>query len=92
MAETSSKGKEEPEERKPVKENGIKIYQFSIDRLNEENARYWFHTMEKQLKVQFCWQTIEYFYEPIQSLSRGSRQQPSWKSRTNQMLDQNGTA
>ncbi|ODM15555.1 hypothetical protein SI65_09158 [Aspergillus cristatus] len=63
MAETSSKGKEKPEERKPVKENGIKIYQFSIDRLNEENARYWFHTMEKQLKVQFCWQTIEYFYE-----------------------------
>ena len=51
------------EPKKPVKENGIKIYQFSIDRLNEENARYWFHTMEKQLKVQFCWQTIQYYYE-----------------------------
>lgn len=52
-----------PDGRKPVKENGIKIYQFSIEKLNEENARYWFHAMEKQLKVQFCWQTIQYYYE-----------------------------
>jgi hypothetical protein len=52
-----------PDGRKPVKENGIKIYQFSIEKLNEENARYWFHAMEKQLKVQFCWQSIQYYYE-----------------------------
>ncbi|EYE96670.1 uncharacterized protein EURHEDRAFT_358899 [Aspergillus ruber CBS 135680] len=50
-------------ERKPLKEDGIKIYQFSIDKLKEENARYWFHTMEKQLKAQFCWQAIQYYYE-----------------------------
>ena len=49
--------------RKPTKENGIKIYQFPIDRLNEENARYWFHVMENQLKAQFSWEAIEYYHE-----------------------------
>lgn len=49
--------------RTPVQESGIKIYAFSIDALNEDNARYWFHAMEKQLKGQFSWQAIEYYQE-----------------------------
>jgi len=60
IAESSGKA---PGWRKPSDEAGIKIYQFTIDKLSEENARYWFHMMEKQLKVQFCWQAIEYYYE-----------------------------
>lgn len=38
---------------KPVQDDGIKIYAFSIDALCEDNARYWFHAMEKQLRSQF---------------------------------------
>ena len=52
-----------PEVRRPVQENGIKIYPFTINALNEENARYWFHAMEKQLRGQFGWQAIEYYHE-----------------------------
>lgn len=43
----------------PVLDTGIKIYQFSIEKLSEENARYWFHRIESQLRAQFCWQAIE---------------------------------
>lgn len=46
---------------KPVMEKAIKIYPFSIERLSEDNARYWFHAVEKQMKIQFCWQAIEFF-------------------------------
>lgn len=38
-------------EQKPTK-----IYLFAIEKLTEENARYWFHYMEKQLRSQYCWQ------------------------------------
>ena len=35
----------------PIKGELIKIYHFSIDKLSEDNARYWFHTIEKQLRT-----------------------------------------
>ena len=44
----------------PIEEKGIEINKFTIDKLTEENARYWFYAMESQLKVQFSWQAIEY--------------------------------
>ena len=47
----------------PVEEKGIKIYPFSIEKLSENNARYWFHAIEKQLKIQFSWQAIERYDE-----------------------------
>lgn len=49
--------------RKPTKEKGVKIYPFSIEKLSESNARYWFHVMESQLKAQFSWGAIEYYHE-----------------------------
>ena len=42
----------------PVDTKLIKIYS-SIDKLNEDNARYWFHAIEKQLRTQYAWQAIE---------------------------------
>ncbi|ODM22594.1 hypothetical protein SI65_00183 [Aspergillus cristatus] len=61
MAGTSDEKKMPSKE--PVEETGIKIYSFTIEKLNEENAQYWFYAMESQLKVQFAWQAIEYYYE-----------------------------
>ena len=61
MVETSNESKMLPKE--PLDDPGIKIYSFNIEKLNEENARYWFYAMESQLKVQFAWQAIEYYYE-----------------------------
>lgn len=49
--------------KEPVEETGIKIYSFTIEKLNEDNAPYWFYAMENQSKVQFAWQAIEYYYE-----------------------------
>ena len=42
----------------PVDTKLIKIYS-SIDKLNEDNARYWFHAIQKQLRTQYAWQAIE---------------------------------
>jgi len=70
MVESSSKNKEMSEkdmllpsspDRELVEGNAIKIYSFSIDKLCEDNARYWFHAMEKQLRLQYCWQAIKYY-------------------------------
>ena len=47
----------------PIEEKGIEINKFTIDKLTEGNARYWFYAMESQLKVQFSWQAIEYHQE-----------------------------
>ena len=35
----------------PIEGELIKIYHFSIDKLSEDNARYWFHAIEKQLRT-----------------------------------------
>ena len=43
----------------PMSAKPIKIYSFSIDKLSEDNARYWFHVIEKQLRTQYTWQAIE---------------------------------
>ena len=43
----------------PIEGKLIKIYHFSIDKLSEDNARYWFHAIEKQLRTQYAWQAIE---------------------------------
>ena len=45
----------------PVEEKPIKIYSFSIDKLCEDNARYWFHAMGKQLRGQYAWQAIQFY-------------------------------
>ena len=42
-----------------IKGELIKIYHFSIDKLSEDNTRYWFHAIEKQLGTQYTWQAIE---------------------------------
>ena len=42
-----------------IKSELIKIYHFSIDKLSEDNTRYWFHAIEKQLGTQYTWQAIE---------------------------------
>ena len=38
----------------PVEEKLIKIYLFLIDKLCEDNTRYWFHAIEKQLRGQYA--------------------------------------
>ena len=43
----------------PIEGELIKIYHFSIDKLSEDNTRYWFHAIEKQLGTQYTWQAIE---------------------------------
>lgn len=43
--------REYPRLRRPVDGKAIKIYPFSIEKLNEDNARYWFHSIEKQMRV-----------------------------------------
>ena len=43
----------------PMSAKPIKIYSFSTDKLSEDNARYWFHVIEKQLRTQYAWQAIE---------------------------------
>lgn len=50
-------------DRELVEESAIKIYPFSIDKLDEDNAQYWFHAMEKQMRLQYCWQAIEYYQD-----------------------------
>ena len=52
--ERTARDKDDPVEDKP-----IKIYSFSINKLNEENTRYWFHAIEKQLRGQYAWQAIK---------------------------------
>ncbi|EYE90608.1 uncharacterized protein EURHEDRAFT_510308 [Aspergillus ruber CBS 135680] len=63
----------------PVDEKPIKIYPFSIDKLCEDNARYWFHAMEKQLRGQNAWQAIG-FYAKVgkDEYARILSQKPSW--------------
>ena len=46
----------------PVEGNGIKIYSFTINELHEGNARYWFHSMRKQLELQYAWQAIDHYH------------------------------
>ena len=43
----------------PIEGKPIKIYYFSINKLSEDNTRYWFHVIEKQLRTQYAWQAIE---------------------------------
>ena len=43
----------------PIEGKLIKIYHFSINKLSEDNTRYWFHVIEKQLRTQYAWQAIE---------------------------------
>ena len=43
----------------PMSTKPIKIYSCSINKLSEDNARYWFHVIEKQLRTQYTWQAIE---------------------------------
>lgn len=43
----------------PVDTKPIKVYSFTIKKLTEDNARYWFHAIEKQLRIQYAWQAIE---------------------------------
>ena len=43
----------------PIEGELIKIYYFSIDKLSEDNTRYQFHVIEKQLRTQYTWQAIE---------------------------------
>ncbi|KAI9035674.1 uncharacterized protein KD926_003118, partial [Aspergillus affinis] len=46
-----------------VIDSGLTVNKFSTEKLSEENARYWFHAMERQLKVQFAWQAVNGFHE-----------------------------
>ena len=48
----------------PVEEKPIKIYSFSIDKLCEDNARYWFSMIKDQLNAQACWDVVE-FYQAV---------------------------
>ena len=47
----------------PIQDQGIKINQFSIEKLTKDNTRYWFYKMETELRGQFSWQAIEYYQE-----------------------------
>ena len=67
-------GNEDPIEAKP-----IKIYSFTINKLSKDNARYWFHAIEKQLWTQYAWQAIE-LYVKIRKTAYADRlvRKPNW--------------
>ena len=63
----------------PIEAKPIKIYSFTIDKLSEDNARYWFHAIEKQLRSQYAWQAIE-LYAKIRKTAYVDRlvRKPNW--------------
>ena len=52
-----------PAKRVLVEEKPIKIYPFSVDKLNEGNTRYWFHVIKQQLRTQYALQAIQLYAE-----------------------------
>ena len=36
-----------------MEEKPIKVYPFTVDKLSEENTRYWFYTIKQQLRIQY---------------------------------------
>ena len=46
-----------------VEEKPIKIYPFSVDKLNEGNTRYWLHVIKQQLRTQYALQAIQLYAE-----------------------------
>lgn len=89
---SKSKGKEPLEERtempfrpkstgmrKPGEGKGIKVYSFEIEKLQEENARYWFHSIKKQLELQCAWEAIEYCQDIGVAAFQEEMADPDWK-------------
>ena len=44
-----------------IEKKPIKIYPFSVDKLNEGNTRYWFHVIKQQLRTQYVLQAIQLY-------------------------------
>ena len=44
-----------------IEEKPIKIYSFSVDKLNEGNTRYWFYIIKQQLRTQYALQAIQLY-------------------------------
>ena len=75
MGKRSIMAKRHPNEAKPVK-----IYPFTIDKLSEENARYWFHTIRKQMMAQHVWEAIEMHAEVgNEEYMAGLSEMASWR-------------
>ena len=75
MGKRSIMAKRHPNEAKPVK-----IYPFTIDKLSEENARYWFHTIQKQMMAQHVWEAIEMHAEVgNEEYMAGLSEMASWR-------------
>ena len=67
------------ERRQPIFEKPIKLNRFQIDKLNDENAIYWFHTIERQLKVHRAWEAIETYAEVGPERYAQMVSIPAWK-------------
>ncbi|KAK5720537.1 hypothetical protein LTS12_027628 [Elasticomyces elasticus] len=89
---SKSKGKEPLEERTEMpfrpkstgmrklgEGKGIKVYSFEIEKLREENARYWFRSMKKQLESQCAWEAIEYCQDIGVAAFQEEMADPDWK-------------
>lgn len=68
-----------PGARKPEEGKGIKVYSFEIEKLREENARYWFRSMKKQLESQCAWKAIEYCQDIGVKAFREEMSDQGWK-------------
>lgn len=63
----------------PVDAKPIKIYPFSIDKLNEENTRQWFYEMQSELDAQYAWQVIELYLKKDPEEYRRWMARPTWQ-------------
>lgn len=63
----------------PNFEKSIKINPFTIEALSEENARYWFFVMKRQLKNQFSWQAIQLYEEVGLEEYAKALNNPAWQ-------------
>ena len=52
-----------PAKRVLVEEKPIKIYPFTVNKLNEGNSRYWFQVIKQQLRTQYALQAIQLYNE-----------------------------
>ena len=65
--------------RQPIFEKPIKLNHFQIDKLNDENAIYWFHVIESQLKDHCAWEAIETYAEVGPETYAQMVSIPAWK-------------
>lgn len=65
--------------RQPIFEKPIKLNRFRIDKIDDENAIYWFHDIEMQLEAHGAWEAIEKYAEVGPETYAQMVSRPAWK-------------